>query len=200
MPRIARTGGCSETECTVHQNRRDGVSHAPHAGAVGDGPDHDRLGRRNGQGRARRGDSRRDRDAHQRNARERRRRRRSPTRRETSCFRSLPVDTYTVEVTMPSFKTLKQSGVAVNPGSRTALGTLDAGSRRRDRDGRGQGRESPLIQSTSGERSFTVPTDSVQNLPFANRGFTYLASLAPGVVGTRHAGAGHAAAACRATS
>ena len=29
-------------------------------------------------------------------------------------------DTYTVEVTMPSFKTLKRSGVSVSPGSRAS--------------------------------------------------------------------------------
>ena len=45
--------------------------------------------------------------------------------------------------------------------------------------------ESPVIQTTSGERSFTIPTESVQNLPFANRGFTPLAALAPGVTGTQ---------------
>ena len=44
--------------------------------------------------------------------------------------------------------------------------------------------ESPVIQAASGERSFTIPTESVQNLPLANRGFTTLASLAPGVTGT----------------
>ena len=98
-------------------------------------------------------------------------------------FPVTPVDTYTVEITMDSFKTLKQSGVAVNPGSRTALGTLvlEVGGTTETVVVKA---ESPLIQSTSGERSFTVPTDSVQNLPFANRGFTTLAALAPGVTGT----------------
>ena len=98
-------------------------------------------------------------------------------------FPVTPVDTYTVEITMDSFKTLKQSGVAVNPGSRTVLGTLvlEVGGTTETVVVKA---ESPLIQSTSGERSFTVPTDSVQNLPFANRGFTTLAALAPGVTGT----------------
>ena len=94
-----------------------------------------------------------------------------------------PVDTYTVEITMPSFKTIKQSGVAVSPGARTVLGTLtlEVGGATETVEVKA---ETPMIQSTSGERSFTVPTDSVQNLPFANRGFTFLASLAPGVGGT----------------
>jgi Carboxypeptidase regulatory-like domain len=98
-------------------------------------------------------------------------------------FPVTPVDTYTVEITMPSFKTLKQSGVAVNPGSRTSLGTLTL-----EIGGTAETvvvkAESPVIQATSGDRSFTVTTDSVQNLPVANRGFTTLAALAPGVTGT----------------
>ena len=44
--------------------------------------------------------------------------------------------------------------------------------------------EAPVIQAASGERSFTIPTESVQNLPLANRSFTALAQLAPGVTGT----------------
>src|SRR5262245_52184234 len=38
--------------------------------------------------------------------------------------------TYTVEVTMPSFKTLKRAGVAVSPGSRLALAALPTEARR----------------------------------------------------------------------
>jgi hypothetical protein len=41
--------------------------------------------------------------------------------------------------------------------------------------------ESPLVQARSGERSFTIPTSAVENLPIANRSFTAIASLAPGV-------------------
>src|SRR4030095_445251 len=48
--------------------------------------------------------------------------------------------------------------------------------------------ESPVIQVTSGERSFTVDTDIVQNLPIAGRAFTQLAALAPGVTGTSRIG------------
>ena len=43
--------------------------------------------------------------------------------------------------------------------------------------------ESPMIQSASGERSFTIPTASVQNLPLANRSFLAARdSWRPGVV------------------
>ena len=40
------------------------------------------------------------------------------------------------------------------------------------------------LTDNSGERSFTVSTKEVENLPIANRSFTALASLAPGVTTT----------------
>ena len=40
--------------------------------------------------------------------------------------------------------------------------------------------ESPMIQAASGERSFTIQTEAVTNLPISNRSFTALASLSPG--------------------
>ena len=84
---------------------------------------------------------------------------------------------------MESFKTVQQSNVAVSPGSRISLGviTLEIGGTSETVVVKA---ENSLIQVTSGERSFTIPTESVQNLPFANRGFTTLAALAPGVTGT----------------
>ena len=98
-------------------------------------------------------------------------------------FPVTPVDTYTVEFSMESFKTVQQSNVAVSPGSRISLGviTLEVGG---TAETVVVTAENPLIQAASGERSFTIPTESVQNLPFANRGFTTLAALAPGVTGT----------------
>jgi hypothetical protein len=91
--------------------------------------------------------------------------------------------TYSVEVTMPSFKMLRRTGIAVNPGVRAALGTLtlEIGGASETVEVKA---ESPTIQATSGERSFTIPTDSVANLPIANRSFTALANLTPGVVGS----------------
>ncbi len=94
------------------------------SGAVSDGPGHDRLGRRNGQGRARRGDSRRDRDAHQRNQGDVAHARRSRTRPETSSFRSPRWTPTPLKSRCRPSRPSKQSGVAVSPGSRTALGTL----------------------------------------------------------------------------
>src|SRR5207244_178345 len=49
--------------------------------------------------------------------------------------------------------------------------------------------EAPMIQSQTGERSFTVSTEAVQNLPLSNRNFGSLASLTAGVIGTTRIGA-----------
>ena len=73
-------------------------------------------------------------------------------------------------VTLEGFKTLKISGVAVSAGDRLALPAFDDRGRRADRDGHGDG-ETPLIQAASGERSFTIPTESVENLPISSRNF-----------------------------
>src|SRR5262249_49943052 len=103
-------------------------------------------------------------------------------------FPNLSPGTYTLEVTMSSFKTLKQSNIQVNPASRTALAlTLEVGGASETVDVRA---EAPTIQAASGERSFTVTTDVVQNLPISNRSFTALADLAPGVNGTSREGGG----------
>jgi hypothetical protein len=98
-------------------------------------------------------------------------------------FPNVAVDTYTVEVSMDGFMTLRRSGVAVSAGSRVPVGalTLEVGGATETIDVRG---EAPVIQAESGERSFTITTESVQNLPLANRSFTQLARLAPGVTGT----------------
>jgi hypothetical protein len=102
---------------------------------------------------------------------------------------NLTAGTYTMEVTMPSFKILKRSNVVVSPGSRVAIEglVLEVGGASEVVDVKG---EAPIIQANSGERSFTVSTDSVENLPIANRSFTALASLAPGVTGTNRVGGG----------
>ena len=96
-------------------------------------------------------------------------------------FPNVTADTYTIEVEMSSFKILRQSGIAVNPGPRLAVGvlTIEVGGASETVTVKG---ESPMIQTASGERSFAIPTETVQNLPMANRSFVQLAQLAPGVV------------------
>ncbi len=95
-------------------------------------------------------------------------------------FPNVPPDTYMIRVTMDGFKTLERSGVAISPGDRVAVPPLviEVGGLAETVT---VAAEAALIQSQTGERSFTVATDSVQNLPISNRSFTSLTSLAPGV-------------------
>lgn len=98
-------------------------------------------------------------------------------------FANVPPGRYTVQVAMDGFKTLKRSGLAVSAGDRLGLGviTIEIGTLTETVQ---VVSESPLVQVQSGERSFTVPTQSVENLPIINRSFVQLATLAPGVAGS----------------
>jgi hypothetical protein len=96
---------------------------------------------------------------------------------------NVTADRYTVQITMDGFKTLQRTGISVSAGDRQGLGTLaiELGGVSETVQVKS---EAPLIQSQSGERSFTIATSSVENLPISNRSFTALASLAPGVTST----------------
>ena len=98
-------------------------------------------------------------------------------------------DSYTIEVTMPGFKTLTRQNVAVSGGERVAVGALklEVGGMTEQVDVTS---EAPLIQVQSGERSFTVESAAVQALPLANRNFAGLTTLTPGVTGTARIGGG----------
>ena len=89
-------------------------------------------------------------------------------------------DTYTVLFEMPSFKTLQKAGVAVSPGSRVSTGrvTIEIGATSEIINVTS---ELPLVQASSGERSFSVTTESVTSLPLASRSYDALLALAPGV-------------------
>jgi hypothetical protein len=93
---------------------------------------------------------------------------------------NVTADTYTVQVELQGFKTLKATGIAVSPGDRLALTTLvlQVGTLTETVQVTG---ETPLIQAASGERSFTIPTNWVANLPIFSRNFRDLAAAAPGV-------------------
>ncbi|PYR54763.1 MAG: hypothetical protein DMF91_26010 [Acidobacteria bacterium] len=98
-------------------------------------------------------------------------------------FPNVTADTYVVQVTLDGFKTLKRSGIKVSPGDRMVMGTLtiEVGALAETVLVTA---ESPVVQLGSGERSFTVTTEAVQNLPISNRSFVQLATIAPGVAGT----------------
>jgi len=99
-------------------------------------------------------------------------------------------DTYTVEVTMPSFKTLLRRGVPVSGGDRVALGSLvlEVGELTETVQVRA---EAPLVQASSGERSYVTNSVQIENLPLAtSRNFALMASFAPGISGTSRLGGG----------
>ena len=93
---------------------------------------------------------------------------------------NLAPDTYRLEITLQGFKTVQRGGLAVSGGDRLNVGiiALEVGTLNETITVTG---ESPLVQTESGERSFTVPTQLVESLPISsNRSFTMLSSLAPG--------------------
>src|SRR5437867_2634033 len=97
-------------------------------------------------------------------------------------FPNITADTYTLEVMMPGFKTLKRPGIAVSAGDRVTVPplTIEIGGKTETVDVKG---EAPAMQAQSGERSFVVTTSAVENLPIQSRSFFALAIFAPGMVG-----------------
>ncbi len=96
-------------------------------------------------------------------------------------FPNVTPDTYTVEITMEGFKTLRRAGVQVSGGDRVGLGalTIQIGGASETVNVTA---EAALVQSQSGERSFAVTTTQVENLPINRGNFTSLAQFAPGVI------------------
>src|SRR5438128_3618170 len=114
----------------------------------------------------------------------------------TYVFPNVTADTYTVEITLEAFKTVKRAGIAVSGGDRVGIPplTLEAGALAETITVVGV---SPLVQTQSGERSYAVTSAQIDTLPFARNNFTSLTAFTPGVVqigasagGTRLGGAG----------
>src|SRR5262245_51450768 len=93
---------------------------------------------------------------------------------------NVAADTYIVQVEMPSFKTLKRSGLVVSPGSTIAVGALviEIGGTTEVVTVRG---ESPLVQTATGEKSMSIDPTLAAALPLNNRSYVALLVLAPGV-------------------
>jgi len=111
-------------------------------------------------------------------------------------FPNVTADTYTIEVTLEGFKTVKRSGIAVSGGDRVGIPplVLEPGALAETIT---VVASSPLVQTQSGERSYAVSSKQIENLPFARNNFTSLTAFTPGVVqtgasagGTRLGGAG----------
>jgi hypothetical protein len=104
-------------------------------------------------------------------------------------FPNAPGDTYTVRVTMDGFKTIERPNVPLTPGERIVVPTLtiEVGALNETITVTG---DAPLIQASTGERSFTVSSESVANLPIATRSYADFAALTPGVAGFLRLGGG----------
>src|SRR5207244_918563 len=97
-------------------------------------------------------------------------------------FPNILGDTYVVEVTLQGFQTLRREGVNVSPGDRVVVPslTLSVGGVNETVTVEAN---TALVQAASGERSFSVATETTSTLPLANRNFSLVASLVPGVGG-----------------
>ena len=90
-------------------------------------------------------------------------------------------DTYTVEVTMESFKTVRHAGIIVSGGDRVGVPpiTLEPGGLAETVNVTA---ESPLVQTQSAERSYAIEIAQIENLPFARGNFINLVAFTPGVI------------------
>jgi Carboxypeptidase regulatory-like domain/TonB-dependent Receptor Plug Domain len=93
---------------------------------------------------------------------------------------NVPGDTYTIRVAMDGFKTSERKGIAASPGDRVAIGTVtvEVGTLAETVLVTG---DAPMIQAQTGDRSFVVTKESVENLPMSGRNYASFAALTPGV-------------------
>jgi len=100
---------------------------------------------------------------------------------------NIPPDTYTLEVAHPGFKVLKRTGITVSPGDRIGLGTLvlEVGTTNETVTVTA---EAQVLQTQSGERSASITSIEVNNIPLSSRIFTNLTAVIPGVSGTNRMG------------
>ena len=89
-------------------------------------------------------------------------------------------DTYTLEVTAPSFKITRRAGIVVTGGDRVGVPplTLEVGGTTETVNVTG---EAALVQTQSGERSFAIESKQVDELPIVHGNFTSLVAFTPGV-------------------
>ena len=94
---------------------------------------------------------------------------------------SVTADTYVLEITLEGFRDVRRPGIIVSGGDRVTLGVLPltVGSTSETVTVTA---ETPLIQSQSGERSYSISTEAVQAIAVNGRAYNNLTALAPGVV------------------
>ena len=102
-------------------------------------------------------------------------------------FADVTADRYTVEVTAPSFKTTRETGILVTGGDRVGvpLITMQVGG---TTDTVSVTAEATLVQTQSGERSYAIETEQIDNLPIGHGNFMNAVAFTPGVNGTSRLG------------
>ena len=96
-------------------------------------------------------------------------------------FPQLPPGTYTLSIEATGFKKMQRSGIALVANDKLTLGdlVLEVGATSETVTVTG---EATQVQAESAERSYAIQGAAVQNIAVNGRGFTPLASLAPGIV------------------
>ena len=91
-------------------------------------------------------------------------------------------DTYTIEVTAASFKTVRRPGVVVTGGDRVGVPalTLEVGGTTETVTVTA---EAALLNTVSGERSYAVETKAIESLPITHGNFAAAVAFTPGVNG-----------------
>jgi hypothetical protein len=90
-------------------------------------------------------------------------------------------DTYSLRVSLSGFKTLERSNVVVNANDRLATGVLMLDVGEITEEIRVTSRVSE-VQTTSGERSFTLESEALRNIANDGRSLFSFATLVPGVL------------------
>jgi hypothetical protein len=94
-------------------------------------------------------------------------------------LRLLPIGNYTVEVTIPGFKTFTQTGIVLEVGRNARVdATIELGAVSETVSVVG---DSPLVDTASSSLSRTVGQNEVMNLPLVNRDLYALLSITGGV-------------------
>src|SRR5690348_2442645 len=98
-------------------------------------------------------------------------------------FQIVRPDTYTLQATLQGFKTLQRSNVVVNAADKLSVGqlTLDVGAMTEEISVSSRVSE---LQTTSGERSFTLENTELKNIANNGRMLFNFATLVPGTVPT----------------
>jgi hypothetical protein len=99
-------------------------------------------------------------------------------------FIGVPAGTYTVEVTASGFRTLRRTGVTVHIGDQLDLRGLALAISSNDVSVTVTAQNAEVTPTTSGEQSYTLSSDQIQNLNIESRSAIELLDLIPGAANT----------------